>query len=134
MKRIVWIGLVLLVIFQLNAYGQKKRDRVKVKPDTLAVDSVEYRLIVLDPGFETWLASKPSMNYYSKEYYEIKNKQYVIEWNYRYGDPMKYGNLYDSRIDYDPSVDYGLELNYRLYYYFIFFEKTNHVKLLPGSR
>jgi hypothetical protein len=134
MKRAVLIGLVLLVAFQMNGYGQKSGNQVKVKPDTLAVDSVKYELIVLDPGFESWLASKPPMTYYSQNYYEIKNRLYVIEWNYRYSQPFTFGDLYDSRIDYDPKIDYGLEFNYRLYYYFLFFEATNHIKLLPGSR
>jgi hypothetical protein len=52
MKRVIFIGLVILVTFQLNGYSQKNRDRVKVKPDTIAVDSIEYELIVLDPGIE----------------------------------------------------------------------------------
>jgi hypothetical protein len=134
MQRAVFIGLVLLVAFQMNGYGQKSRNQIKVKPDTLAVDSVKYELIVLDPGFETWLISIPPMNYYSQNYYETKNRLYVIGWNYRCGDPLTFGNLYDTHIDYDPKIDYGLELNYRLYYYSLYFEATNHIRLLPGNR
>jgi hypothetical protein len=134
MKRAVFIGLVILVAFQLNGYSQKNTNQVKVKPDTIAVDSVEYELIVLDPGFDSWLATKPPENFYSKDYYKLKNTLYVTEWNYRYGNPIKFGSLYESRIDYDLFIDYGLDLNYRLYYYFLFFEETNHVKLLATGK
>jgi hypothetical protein len=134
MKRAVFIGLVFLVAFQVNGFGQKNKNKVLVKPDTVTVDSVEYELIVLDPGFDSWLATKPPVNFYSKEYYELKNKLYVTEWNYRYENPARYGSQYETRIDYDMFTDYGLDLNYRLYYYFLFFEEMNHVKLIASGR
>jgi hypothetical protein len=133
MKRVVIIGLVLLAFLCQAGYCQKSKNQAKVITDTTAVDSVEYKLIVLDPGFESWLATKPGMNFYSKDYYELKNRLFVLEWNLRYQSPMRYGELYETRIDYDPTIDYGLYLNYRLYYYFRFFEETNHVKLLDRS-
>jgi hypothetical protein len=101
-----------------------------VKTDSVAVDSVEYELIVFDPGFDSWLAAKPTMYFYSKDYYETRNRLYVMEWNYRYQSPLRFGNLYESKIDYDPSINYSLELNYKLFYYFRFFEETNHIKLI----
>lgn len=130
MKRILLIAAVLVAFLEPRCYSQKDRKPVKVKPDTVSVDSVEYKLIVLDPVFESWLATKPPMNFYSKEYYELKNRLYVLEWNYRYQHPLRYGDLYETSIDYEPRIDYGLELNYRLYYYFRFFEEVNHVKLV----
>ena len=133
-KRAVFIGLIFLVVFQPDGYCQKKMNRVKVKPDTVAVDSVKYELIVLDPGFDSWLATKPPETYYSKEYYELKNKLYVTEWNYRFSNPARFGSQYETRIDYDMFTDYGLDLNYRLFYYFLFFEEMNHVKLLATGR
>ncbi len=38
-------------------------------------------------------------------------------------------NLYEMRIDYDPSIDYGYEVNYKLYNYFIYFQLTYKQKL-----
>jgi hypothetical protein len=134
MKYVLIIGFVLLAFLKPDIYCQKDRNRVMVKPDSLTADSIEYKLIVFDPGFESWLVSKPAMNFYSKEYYEIKNRLYVLEWNNRYQQPMRFGNLYETLIDYYPNIDYGLELNYRLYYYFRFFEETNHVKLVDQGR
>jgi hypothetical protein len=84
-------------------------------------------------GFETWLATRPSKEFYAKEYYEQKNLLFVSEWNKRY---LTSGNtgLYENFIDFNPNTDYGLDLNYKLYYYFKYFENKNKVKLNPTSR
>lgn len=90
----------------------------------IANDSLEYEIIIMDIGFETYLntIAKP-MNFYSKEYYENKNRFYVSEWNSRVLNPFKYRrDIYENRIDYDFNVDYGLEVNYKLYNYFKFVE------------
>ena len=133
MKKSGFIILVILVAFQTDGFSQKKRERHKVKADTVSVDSLEYKLIVLDPGFDAWLATKPSNEFYSKEYYERRNQLYVNEWNSRYMT-LRQSNLYETYIDYNPGVDYGLDLNYRLYYYFRYFEETNRVRLLNWGR
>ena len=133
MKKTVFIILVILAAIQTDGFSQKKRERERMKVDTLSVDSLEYRLIILDPGFETWLATKPAKEFYSNEYYAQKNRLYVIEWNQRFMNSA-YSGLYDTYIDYNLNTDYGLDINYKLYYYFKYFEETNHVKLLNSSR
>jgi len=90
----------------------------------IANDSLEYEIIIMDIGFETYLntIAKP-MNFYSQEYYENKNRFYVAEWNIRAMNPRRYrSDIYENQIDYDFSVDYGLEVNYKLYNYFKFVE------------
>ena len=133
MMKTVFITLLILTITMVSGFGQKKRDKYEVKADTIRVDSLEYELIVLDPGFESWLATQPPKQFYSKEYYELKNKLDVSEWNHRYLTSNRTG-LYDSYIDYSPTTDYGLDLNYKLYYFFRYFEETNKVKLYPSGR
>ncbi len=133
MKKSVFVIMVILVAFQTDGFSQNKMNMNKVKADTLKVDSLEYRLIVLDPGFDTWLKTQPPENYYSKEYYEQKNRLYVTEWNQRYLTAQNSG-LYETYIDYNSNTDYGLDLNYKLYYYFRYFEETNHVRLINSAR
>ncbi len=97
-------------------------------------DSVEYELIVLDPKFESWLATQPPATFYSQQYYETWNQQYVTEWNHRHNNPLRYGSFYETYIEYDPHIDYGLELNYRLYSYFRFIEDEYGIVLVPRAR
>ncbi|HEX7493850.1 MAG TPA: DUF6146 family protein [Bacteroidales bacterium] len=133
MKKTVFIMLVILAAIQRDGFSQKKWERERIKADTTSVDSLEYRLIILDPGFETWLMTKPPKDFYSNEYYAQKNRLYVAEWNMRYMTASNTG-LYDTYIDYNFKTDYGLDINYKLYYYFKFFEETNHTNLLNFLR
>ena len=132
MKKTVFIILVILTAIQTNGFSQKKRERERIKADTTSVDSLEYRLIIMDPGFDTWLVTQPAKEFYSNEYYAQKNLFYVAEWNLRYMTASNNG-LYDTYIDYNFNTDYGLDINYKLYYYFKYFEETNHVKLIKTS-
>ncbi len=70
------------------------------------------------------------MTYYSNNFLAIKNNIYVIEWNQRVMQPLVYKpNLYELLIDYDPSNDYGIEVNYKLFMYFKFFQKKYNQRL-----
>jgi hypothetical protein len=133
MKRIVFIMLLILSMTNLSGYGQEKKNELKLQADTVKADSIEYELIVIDQGFENWLATKPPKQFYSKEYYEHKNRLDVLEWNERYVTARN-AELYESYIDYSPDIDYGLDLNYKLYYYFRYFEEKNRVKLYSTER
>lgn len=105
------------------------------KPDhETSEDSTEYELIIMDSRFQSWLATKPSVNFYSQPYYENWNHRYVTEWNHRHSNPIQYGDFYQTRIDYDQNTDYGLELNYKLYYYFRFIEKEYGIVLVPRGK
>lgn len=119
--------MVFFFVF-LSVFGQ--RDTLQFSRGQSDCDSIEYELVVIDPGYETFLVTMPSSDFYSQQYYESWNLRYVQEWNYRHSLPMIFGDLYETYVDYDHFTNYGLELNYRLYNYFLFFEKKNKVKLL----
>jgi hypothetical protein len=108
-----------------------QQDTLRFEQNVVEDDSVEYELIVIDPGYESFLLMQKPMEFYSQSYYESWNQRYVTEWNYRHSQPLRYGDMYETYIDYSPHTDYGPELNYKLYYYFQFFEKKHGVNLLP---
>ena len=133
MKKTDFLIMIFLVSIQTVGFSQGKTERSPVKGDSVVGDSLEYRLIVFETGFDTWLLTKPPMSYYSNDYYMRKNRLYVLEWNRRYTSSNQNG-LYDNYIDFNPETDYGLEINYKLYYFFRYFEETNHLKLLYFER
>ena len=101
--------------------------------DTIRIsnDKLEYEIIIIENGFDSWLLTQKPMWYYSEHTLELKNYQYVTEWNNRVRQPNRYDpHLYEQIIDYDPNIHYGLEVNYKLYMYFKFFEQKYHQKLL----
>lgn len=104
-----------------------------IQGDTIRIanDSLEYEVIIIDPGFSTWLNSIAlPRGYYSQSYLENKNRFYVTEWNNRVLRPDRYDpTLYEMRIDYSPNINYGYEVNYMIYNYMIYFQNKYHQKL-----
>ena len=105
----------------------EKQNSVRI--DGSEADSTEYDVIVMDPGFESWFIKnrKPPW-YHTKEFLEIKNWQYVSAWNHKAlsgsFQMQNSNNPFTEAIDYRHNVDYGLDVNYKLYYYFKFIEDT----------
>lgn len=103
--------------------------------DTVAISDPEsnYEIIIIEPGFNVWLQSvaRPE-GYYSQTFMENRNRLYVIEWNNRVVNALQYNpQLYELQINYDPLVDYGYEVNYKLYNYFIYFQRKYNQRLGP---
>ena len=127
MKNLFYFLIVGLFIFSCATSPKKIKTSTSTTSEEavrIANDSLEYEITIIDPGFNTYLLTiaKPA-NYYSQNYYELKNKFYVAEWNIRVRNPFNYNsNIYENIIDYDFNVDYGLDVNYKLYNYFKFVE------------
>ncbi len=131
--------LLILGLFMLSCNSSKSTTNKMVlntnhkEQDTVRIanDSLEYEILIIEPGFNSWLAStaKPE-GFYSQAYMEVRNRQYVMEWNQRVLQPLRYNsNLYELQIDYQPHIDYGYEVNYKLYNYFIYFQLTYKQRL-----
>jgi hypothetical protein len=113
-------------ISSLKKTATTKNDTIRI-----ANDSLQYEVIIIDPGFSSWLASRAyPRNYHSLSYLENKNQIYVTEWNNRVMQPQRYNpNLYEMTINYEPNIHYGYEVNYLIYNYMIYFQNTFKQKL-----
>jgi len=65
----------------------------------------------------------------SNEYYRSKNSLAASTWN-SYYNSGRYRRAISSDIPYNPSVDYGIEVNRKLYWYFKYIEENYKVPLL----
>lgn len=92
-------------------------------------DTLSYELIIIDPGFETWydIHFSPAKDR-SNEAYHMYNQQAVLNWNY-YFTTGKHSQYIDSYINYENQVDYGIELNRKLYWYFKYVEEISGLRL-----
>lgn len=105
--------------------GVATLDTIKIENDEL-----EYEIIILEIGFNQWLVTQPPMNYWSLNVLEQRNRSYVFEWNQRAANPTAWNpNLYNQFIDYEPTIRYGLEVNYMLYMYFEYFQEKYRQRL-----
>ncbi|WP_282054799.1 DUF6146 family protein [Maribacter luteus] len=138
-------GILIMVVMMVSSCGgakeslsisddEKKAFTQKVGDTINIADTkTEYEIIIIEPGFNFWLNSiaKPE-GYYSQSYLENRNNVYVIEWNQRVMQPQVYDpDLYELQIDYSPNIDYGYEVNYKLYNYFIYFQRKYNQRLGP---
>ncbi|MGY5355581.1 DUF6146 family protein [Wenyingzhuangia sp. IMCC45467] len=130
-----------LVIVMSMTYCSSTKNNTKIKNEHNTTDTIkivneeeEYEVIIIDPGFNSWLTGRAKpRNYYSLPFLENKNYNYVTEWNIRVNNPSRYSSeLYGMRIDYDPSIKYGYEVNYLLFNYFIYFQQKYNQRLAGG--
>ena len=100
---------------------------------TMTSDDGEYQIIIIEPGFYGWLNSIARVRgYYSQSFFETRNLMMVQEYNLRVQQPDRFDpNLYPFRIEYYPGIDYGYELNYQLYNYFVYFQLHYNQRLTP---
>jgi hypothetical protein len=130
MKKLLFLLILSLLVIQCKT--SKSAVAVDTKPITIANDSLEYDIIIIDIGFDSYLntIAKP-MNFYSQDYYEQKNRFYVPAWNHRVRTSRtgKWSQVSENEIDYDFKINYGLEVNYKLFNYFKFVEHQYNIKL-----
>lgn len=106
----------------------KNQDTVRI-----ANDSLEYEVIIIDPGFNSWFRTnaKPR-GFYSQNYLESRNIAWVTQWNIRAMNPGRDANLFQMPIDYQAGTDYGYEVNYMLFNYLVYFQQKNRLRLGGG--
>ena len=149
MKKFINLSLVIGIFFTGISLSQAQDENLEIseeeqrvfnqtEPDSVAIADAEskYEILIIEPGFYTWLNSiaRPE-GYYSQQFLENRNQLLVMEWNRRVIQPTNLGpdnrDLYLWQIDYDPNVDYGYDVNYKLYNYFIYFQRKYKQRLSP---
>lgn len=133
MRNLVYAVLVTGIL--IFSCGTPKKtvatgDDQKEEPVRIANDSLEYEIFILDIGFSSYLATAKPMSFYTQTNVEAKNRIYVTEWNNRARNLIRYNSdIYENVIDYQPNINYGMEVNYKLYQYFQFAQKKYKMRL-----
>lgn len=127
---------VSLLLWACGSASINKTKTPKEEPVVIANDSLEYQIIIIDIGFTAYLASiaKPE-GFYSQSYMESRNIFWVSNWNQRALSPSSFNQtIYENRIDYQAGIDYGYEVNYKLFNYFLFAQRKYKMNLGGGFR
>jgi len=99
----------------------------------IANDSLEYEIIIIEPGFNAWLVTQKPRGYYGQTFLENRNRLFVTEYNRRVQNFQQFDrNLYFMEINYEFQTDYGYEVNYMLYNYFLYFQQRFNQNLIGG--
>lgn len=136
MKNFISLLIVTLVIISCSSTKNTSSKNEGVvsttKNDTVRIanDELEYEVIIIDPGFNSWLASRARpRNYYSQSYMEARNRVWVTNWNINVNSGGRNRDLFEMSINYDNTIDYGYEVNYLLFNYLTYFQITNNIQL-----
>lgn len=129
--------VIAFLIFSLGIYScdsskaTVQGEASTMTSDTLRIanDDLEYEILIIEPGFESWVATQPPRGFYGIDYLETRNYQYVLAYNNRVRNTSLSRTLYTQEIDYDPNIHYGMEVNYLLFNYFKYFEEKYRQKL-----
>lgn len=138
MKKIIPFIIVLILIASCKSYNNvqtinNENENSLIKSDTVSISSDEsdFEIIIIEPGFNAWLAgtARPR-GFHSQQWLKSRNDLLVQSWNQRNMQPSVYDpNLYELRINYDTRTDYGYDVNYKLYNYFLYFQLKYNQKL-----
>ncbi len=123
------IGFILMGVFAATAVSQEtpKRSATVVKNEK---DSTEYEVIIIDPQFDQWyLVNFSPAKDYTEPYYQTKNRVSVPIWN-DYFLQGKYRNVIENYLDYRSDINYGIEVDRKIYWYFTYLQETYGVRLI----
>jgi hypothetical protein len=136
LKQLIVLLSVGAFLWACAASPIKNKTSEKEEPVVIANDSLEYQIIIIDPGFTNFLASVAQPEgFYNQNYLEARNRAWVITWNQRAQNSFQYNNnIYENIIDYQQQIDYGYEVNYKLFNYFLFAQRKYKMNLGGGFR
>lgn len=128
MKKILLFGIILFATWSCT---QQKQVTQSQRPQpVIDKDATEYNILIIDPAFDRWYAMRYSTSMdRSNEFYKGVNYLGVQNWN-DYYNRGKYPQVIGSYLNYNPGVDYGLEVNRRLYWYFKYIEENFKIRIL----
>ena len=136
LKQVIFLFTIGIFFCACGSSTKNKQNLEKEEPVVIANDSLEYEITIIDIGFNTFLNSiaKPE-GFYSQNYLEARNRVWVFEWNQRVRNPQQFNtSIYENTIDYQSNTDYGYDVNYKLFNYFLFAQQKYKMSLGGGFR
>lgn len=136
LKQISILFIVPLFFWACGTSNITTTTAEKEEPVVIANDSLEYEIIIIDIGFNAFLKSiAQPVGFYSQDYLEARNIVWVLEWNNRANNTQQFNpTIYENIIDYQPNIDYGYDVNYKLFNYFLFAQRKYKMNLGGGFR
>ncbi len=136
MKNLIYLFSIVIFIIGCSS-SPKTIANTSEKPtklsDTVRIanEELEYEVIIIDGGFNSWLNSVAQpRGFYSESFLENRNRIWVTEWNNRFLQPNRFNaNLYQMQINYEFGIKYGYEVNYLIYNYLTYFQIKNKQQL-----
>jgi hypothetical protein len=121
------IGIMILLVWACSPVKEASKTSARLAQNS--EDTTKYEIQIIDIHFDQWylLNFDPSKDH-SNDYYRNKNLIAVANWN-DYYRTNRYSQVIDSYIDYWSNIDYGIEVNRKLYWYFKYIKESYKIRL-----
>lgn len=131
MKRFLIIGILALFSWACST-GKESAKAATVRTQNNK-DTSEYQISIIDPAFDHWYLYTYSQAYdRPNEFYRSRDQIAAVAWNDFYGTGQ-YSKVIDCYIDYKPDINYGIDVNRTLYWYFTYIQITYHIPLYSSA-
>ena len=128
MKKLLLFGIVLFAAWSCTQ--QREMTQSQKSQAGIVSDDTEYNILIIDPDFDRWYMMRYSVSMdRSNDFYKGMNNLGVQNWN-NYYNRGKFPQVIGSYLNYNPSIDYGLDVNRRLYWYFKYIEENFKIRVL----
>ena len=120
---------MMIVLVLGGCFSSRRVSAISPSLARSQTDTSYYEVMIVDPRFDLWYTQNYSdVKDRMKEYYQASNLAAVSNWNHYY-NTGKYSGLIESPIDYRPEVDYGIEVDRKLYWFFRYISETYGIRL-----
>lgn len=134
MKNFIYLFFLILITYSCSSTAKLNESNSEVasneNQDTLKItnNNFAYEIIIDEPDYNAWLSKQQPKSTYQLSFLENKNASFSSSYNERVTHKNYNQDLYPWEINYNPNLSYGLEVNYSLYTYFLYFqEKYNQI-------
>lgn len=124
-----YLSILIIALLAISCTSQKEVTTDKSSTKVVS-DTSGYDVLIIDPEFDRWYSMRFSQSMdRSDQYYSSMNDLAARNWN-DYYHRGRYNRIIDSYLNYNPAIEYGIETNRKLYWYFKFVEERYGIRLL----
>ncbi|MDT0294225.1 DUF6146 family protein [Mesonia ostreae] len=129
MKNFIYICVLIFAMYSCSSTAKLSESNPEVASNenkgtlTITNNNLAYEIIIGEPGYNAWLSKQQPKNTYHLNFLEKKNASFSSSYNDRVANKNYNQDFYPWEINYDPNLKYGLEVNYSLYTYFLYFQE-----------
>ncbi len=130
MKRLMLTGILAMLVCSWAICQEKEVSKPPAIKTEIDQDTTEYEVIITDIHFDQWyLTNFNETKDRTNEFYRSKDQIGASNWNYYYQSHL-YTLIITDYLNFQPNIDYGIDVNRKLYWYFKFLEETEGIRLL----
>lgn len=94
-KSLALVSILIVIILGCASAKNQNLEIAQQSQDTIRIanDSLDYEIIIIEPGFNTWLLQQRLKGFYEQFWLKNRNIIMVNQFNLRVADPVRFSTL-----------------------------------------